>query len=350
MVGHGWKAREHLLEVGVGIEAAALSRDDERGGAVAGGEMADKEPVLRSQLARPNGVLDGVGVELGAVMLEMGGQRGPVTEQVSAGLAEQRARQALGLETLGGLLEQRQGKAEAALTPRRTQFGADLPPDRLVVIEPSDQAQHEAGADRSLGERLVELPTSVRPAAQPHDVGTRAHVGRVGFVAVGLERALIVAEQTFRLLVLAEQPPDEDRVAPGARECPQPTVGRLAILQVRIVAADRHLIDLHVTAGEQVLQHPLDQRFESRGGRGHPIAEVLPGDRCAPAGEHLFLPVKRQMVGILGRKRPGDQPGRGEATGHHAEAGANSGARLRSNWCRYLGRTISRLKSLGGIT
>ena len=56
VVGHGRQPREHVLQVGVGIEAAALSRDDERvehGGAVPGLGVADEEPVLLVMASSP---------------------------------------------------------------------------------------------------------------------------------------------------------------------------------------------------------------------------------------------------------------------------------------------------------
>ena len=53
--GHRGQTREHVLEVGVGIEPAALGGDDQRvddRGAVAGVGVADEEPVLRPE-AKP---------------------------------------------------------------------------------------------------------------------------------------------------------------------------------------------------------------------------------------------------------------------------------------------------------
>jgi len=69
------------------------------------------------------------------------------------------------------------------------------------MIKLPDQPEHEAGAARSLGERLMELAPGVRPAAQPHHVGMPAHIGRVGLVAVALQQAVVVAEEFFGLVM-----------------------------------------------------------------------------------------------------------------------------------------------------
>ena len=78
--GHGGQAGEHVAQVGMGIVAAALAGDDERvehGGAVAGVGVADEEPVLRPEFARADGVLHGVGVELGAAVRAVSGAQWP---------------------------------------------------------------------------------------------------------------------------------------------------------------------------------------------------------------------------------------------------------------------------------
>lgn len=64
--GHRGQAREHVLQIGVRIVAAALAAHDERVDdrrAVAGVGLANEEPVLRAEFARADGVLDRVGVE-----------------------------------------------------------------------------------------------------------------------------------------------------------------------------------------------------------------------------------------------------------------------------------------------
>lgn len=69
----------------MGIVAVPLAGNDERvenRGAVAGVGVPDEEPVLCSELAQADGVLDGVGVELGVVVAQVCGQRGPVAEQI----------------------------------------------------------------------------------------------------------------------------------------------------------------------------------------------------------------------------------------------------------------------------
>src|SRR5574343_1073891 len=50
--------------------------------------MSDEEPVARSNLARPDGVLDRVRVELRLAVVQMRGERRPLAEQIRASLAE----------------------------------------------------------------------------------------------------------------------------------------------------------------------------------------------------------------------------------------------------------------------
>ncbi len=91
---HGRQAGERVLQVGVRVVAVTLAGDEERvedGGAVAGLRVSDEQPVLGAEFAGTDGVLDRVGVELGASVFEVRGQRRPVAEQVGAGLAELRA-------------------------------------------------------------------------------------------------------------------------------------------------------------------------------------------------------------------------------------------------------------------
>jgi hypothetical protein len=60
-VGHRGKPGEHVVEVGVGIDAAAAATLDDGvkdGAALAGIGIAEKQPVLFSQSRRPNGVFD----------------------------------------------------------------------------------------------------------------------------------------------------------------------------------------------------------------------------------------------------------------------------------------------------
>ncbi len=70
--------------------AVALAGDDQRisnGGAIAGGGMADEEPVHRAELTRPDRVLDLVSVEEGVAVAQMRGKRLPVPQEVCAGLS-----------------------------------------------------------------------------------------------------------------------------------------------------------------------------------------------------------------------------------------------------------------------
>ena len=91
MVGHRGQAGEDVAQVREGILAVALAGDEQRvddGKAGSGVGVTDEEPVLRSELAGADGVLDEVVVEPGVTVAAMGDERIPVREQVAAGLAE----------------------------------------------------------------------------------------------------------------------------------------------------------------------------------------------------------------------------------------------------------------------
>ena len=62
-----------------------------------------------------------------------------------------------------------------------------LVPGPLKLVEPADQAQHACRRLWPFGRRLKKIPPGVRPAAHPGYALMRAHEGRIGFVAVGLE-------------------------------------------------------------------------------------------------------------------------------------------------------------------
>ena len=94
-------------------------------------------------------------------------------------------------------------KAEVALAEGGAQGGAGLTPLRLVVIKLADQSQHEASAGRRFGECVMELPSGMRPAAQPGDAGVRPHVGGIRLVAVAVQQAVIVTKEFFGLVMTA---------------------------------------------------------------------------------------------------------------------------------------------------
>ena len=175
----------------MGIVAVTLAGYDERvdhRGAVAGVGVAHEEPVLRSEFARADRILDGVGIELGVVVAQVRAQRGPVAEQISAGVAETRSGQHARLQRRDEPAEagQRPGKV---FLPQRGALRADLRfvPCALERVELADQPEDALGSFRPLGGRLEEAPSGVRPAADPLDAGVRACIGGIRFVAVRLD-------------------------------------------------------------------------------------------------------------------------------------------------------------------
>jgi hypothetical protein len=57
--------------------------------------------------------------------------------------------------------------------------------------------------------------------------------------------------------------------------------------------------------GQQGLLHLAIQRFEPQRRDLDPIAHRAAADRRSPAGRHLFLPVKRQVIRVLAQDDPG---------------------------------------------
>ena len=126
------------------IVAVALAGDDEGvddRSAVAGVGMADEEPVFGAELARADGVLDGVGVEPGVAVAQVRGQRGPVAEQIRASLAEAGLGQHPRAQRGDQPSQPRQRPGKVPL-PERGAFIANLGlvPFLLERIEPADQA------------------------------------------------------------------------------------------------------------------------------------------------------------------------------------------------------------------
>ena len=161
----------------------ALAGHHERvddGGALAGVGVADEEPVLLADGRGADGVFDEVVVESGLGVLEVGGERLPVCEQIPARLAKPGLRQALRWQRQREPAQpvERPGKV---FLPQRRPRGADvrLVPFALELVEPADEAQDALGGLRSLGGRFKKPPVRVRPAAEPHHALVRLREARI---------------------------------------------------------------------------------------------------------------------------------------------------------------------------
>src|SRR5271165_1332766 len=89
--GHSGQAAEDVAEVGHGVDAVALTGDDDRVDdrrALAGVGVADKQPVLLADRRRSDRIFNEVVVETRLAVFQMPGKRLPVFEEVIAGLSE----------------------------------------------------------------------------------------------------------------------------------------------------------------------------------------------------------------------------------------------------------------------
>ncbi len=87
---HGGQAGENVFEVisRYDAEATAVFHDGvEDCGFLAGGFVADEQPVLGSKLRRANGVFDEVVVDLDAPIAQIGFEVGPLVESVGDGFS-----------------------------------------------------------------------------------------------------------------------------------------------------------------------------------------------------------------------------------------------------------------------
>jgi len=135
---------------------------------------------------------------------------------------------------------------------------------------------------------LEEAPSRVGPTAEPLDADMGAHVGWITFVAVP------IGARRDNCRAIAQ--PSSCRRDNRHSKIASPPGRASAHNQPCVVFPSRrsgslHRIEshrLHVAALQQVLFHPLDQRFKQRGGGPHPIAQVLARDRRAPSARASF--------------------------------------------------------------
>lgn len=199
-VGHRGEPGEHVVEVGVGIDAAAAATLDdgvEDGAALAGIGIAEEQPVLFSQSGRPNGVLDEIIVDLDSAIFEIDAKEGPVGERVIDGLAKSAAGQ-----VAAGLFEEDQSAVQA-LADRTTladahsgAFPWTCPAASQILldaIEMADLTQDPSATLRGLLARFVEVASHVGPASCQGDIAVVFFdEAPVGHVSIALKGALEV--------------------------------------------------------------------------------------------------------------------------------------------------------------
>jgi YD repeat-containing protein len=199
---------EDEAQVSVGFEAVGLGGLDhavEVGAGVGAAGGVGEEPVLAPDDEGADGVLDEVGVEWDAAVVEDADELRPLVVEVGERLAGER----LGRHARQGVVEPAAQRGEhgprallADVVPllgrrvlRRALDGIELldPPESLERHALLARVRLAAGAAQAL-QRLVELTPRMRPAADVHDAGPLSH-GRVALVAVGLQHAFEALEE-----------------------------------------------------------------------------------------------------------------------------------------------------------
>src|ERR1700735_2156301 len=92
MVCHFWQAGEHILDVGVGINAATPAAFDDGvndGSTLTGIGIAHEKPVLFSESGWPNGIFHKVVVDLAPTVVQINTQRSPLAQCIINGEARQ---------------------------------------------------------------------------------------------------------------------------------------------------------------------------------------------------------------------------------------------------------------------
>ena len=137
-------------------------------------------------------------------MVDVAAERRPLREQVTAGDAQARLRP--------------RALRDVALTPGGVVGSVPL---ALQPVKPVDRLQGDPGGFRVLTLRLDNIAPRVSPAADPRDLGVRVLVGRIGFVAVGLEPAAEALDQAGQLAMPAARAPIKAHFVAGPADDPK---------------------------------------------------------------------------------------------------------------------------------
>jgi hypothetical protein len=94
-----------------------------------------------------------------------------------------------------------------------------------------------------------------------------------------------------------------------------PEPAGLGAAAARIEHGDRRVVSEQRLRGEDVFGEPCMQRLQPPDGPANPIGECRPIQLNAVPRENLALPIKRQVIAILGDQDMGQKTGTGQAFG-----------------------------------
>src|SRR5215204_5694009 len=144
--------------------------------------------------------------------------------------------------------------------------------------------------------------------SQPNALATLASKAIVSFIAIGLDDPVKVNRYDFLQATGSTTGlPMEHRVASRIAARPKVTLPRLAVTRSEI--ADRRLIDLHITAGEDLLSHLLVDRPQPIRSKTDPLRHRLSRQPDAVARPvDGFLTVERKMIAIFANEDLREKP------------------------------------------
>ena len=202
LVGHGGEPLQDVGEVGFGVVAVAadaLNQGVNDGAALAGGFAADEEPVLLADGSGADAVLNPVVVDLELALIDVEGELVPEGEGVVDGFAQGAFGQNFGAGAQGDEvgfenLQQRGGVGLAELNALGGLCGG-FAEGSFHLIDLCDGGERGRGEGLAGFEGFVEFAPGVGPAGDEGNAVFISNPGVVGGVSVGLQIALVVAEE-----------------------------------------------------------------------------------------------------------------------------------------------------------
>ena len=174
---------------------------------------------------------------------------------------------------------------------------AGLPFD---VVEQPDIGQYDGRAHHVRRLRLEEPAPGVRPAGHLHDLTLRILVQViVTGVGVRLQISAEVVEESFRSGPAAIRRVVVDRVGVPLVAHIGPDPAHPGARSASVQHVDRRVVGPDHLRVQDLVAHPCIQRMDELGTLAHPAAQSLARQLHALTPVDAFLPVQRQMVGVL---------------------------------------------------
>src|SRR5262249_31590849 len=316
--------REHVAQVALGLDAienAGANDGIKCRRPCASGIRTGEQPVLSSECWRTNLVLHGIVANLQPTVLDVAVQSDPARARIADRLGKLAApRNALELliEPGGELLEPGFGQLRTHLLAHVRRLALDGPLD----VEERADLVHRLFGDRRTA-RIVDIekePPRMAPATNFRDrtrlgICLSAEQLTKARVAVGMKLASERGEMRPAVLAFAV-----GRVLVEYRRRRRPSM-RSLIAQVHPEAAGlglaltrsehwkRGVVGVDHASRHHVLAHLFGQRLQQPGRLAHPVGKLRTVEVDALAGVDIGLPIKRDMIAILGDRHVGDHAG-----------------------------------------